>query len=934
MNMKFFISNKHHSKFAFTLIEVMLLLVVVSLIFASSTAIITRKHKLKPRRTVHGQYLCYRNNDGTLHEIMYSGRSLLLEHNQATDPTFTQCSFEAPRTAPYLYIQVIGGGGGGGQANYNPNYNAAKDSLRTEDIHGKVAGAEYKSKIPLVHVSKEVNFGGLSYNPEVYHTPTVEDVQSFNWEKNGEKVNFSIRAFDKIVKDTGLKFFAYQYAGTAGDAGHATITALLPSKEEVAPTDPPNTYYWYKSVCALSHDSVISNITPEGCLKRLIQGNTNFVWEDGSTQKFKDLGQYCQLRYPLYKNCPILAQAYVPKSTDVTCFGNKGGKGGLLVSPVEDFKLGRTFIKGVYSIQKTPDSTSTIDYPLTGITEGVSVGGHGANCIGEVAVLEPDYANFLAGTYLSTAESCGSGIPNASCKDSVGHPIKDGKNKNVDGTDYITSNYDYKYFQNSREVCTPIEPPITDEEGNIIKDKECRTEYFTDYGNTANLINDAFYFKQYPKAPFVIVADDVCEQEAEEADTGYGLGTGMNGGLPYTLDKTGAFHYGLALCDANQENCNYYTKTNSNILKGDILSTGAGGRPIKPSDIVDINTGIPKKILSNGQPACPLSNTQMGTAGVNGDRDATYPTSYGAYHYCYNNIGIFTNEKGKNVYRLVNNSYACPTKTGEPNATNTLGIKLQHKHQARRLSYGDHGRAGQYVALFARSLGSASLKMEPGKGGEPAAPTASNLYKPGEQGKPSLLGVECTGSSMADCKTQYSAIGGVGGKSLVWERSFQIDLLNNKDIWEYLTQGRRPEPRYSENYTTSDPAMTYHGEDSDFQRISYLSDLSELLADKEDLKNIGKGGDGGYIKHNCWLQIQYFFYYKVGYSTAVNSSDVDQIYNVSATDVTTYPEQDEWEGYNNFSEKVIKQVCGDDYLTQYEETPGTRGYSGAIVIMW
>ena len=931
MNMKFFISNKHHSKFAFTLIEVMLLLVVVSLIFASSTAIITRKHKLKPRRTVHGQYLCYRNNDGTLHEIMYSGRSLLLEHNQATDPTFTQCSFEAPRTAPYLYIQVIGGGGGGGQANYNPNYSSAKDSLRTEDIHGKVAGAEYKSKIPLVHVSKEVNFGGLSYNPEVYHTPTVEDVQSFNWEKNGEKVNFSIRAFDKIVKDTGLNFFVYQYTGTAGDSGHATIKSLLPSKEEVAPTDPPNTFHWYLSKCHVS--SVVNNLSPEECLQRVFQQGTGFKWEDGSTQRIKDLGQYCQFRYPLYKNCPILAQVYAPDTYDITCYGHKGGRGGLLVSPVKSFELGKTFIKGVYSVQKT-DSTNTIEYPLTGITEGVSVGGHGANCVGRVADFEFDYANFVAGTYLSTAEACGSGIPNPNCKDVAGNPIKEGQNKNINGIDYISSKYDYKYFQNTREECTPIDPPIRDEEGNIIKDEECKQVPFIDLGNKLNLVSDALYFKQLPVVPHKIAAQDVCEQKAEEADTGYGMGTGIDGYLPYTLDKTGAFHYGLAWCDANQENCTYYTTTNPSIISGNIFSKGAKGRPVRPSDIVDINTGLPKKVAANGAGVCPFSTAEQGTPGVDGDRDATYPTSFGAYHYCYKNIGIFTNEKGKNVYKMVNNSYACPTKTGEPNSTNTLGIKIQHKHQARRLSYGDHGRAGQYVALFARTLGSASLKMEPGKGGEPAAPTASNLYKPGEQGKPSLLGVECTGSSMADCKTQYSAIGGVGGKSLVWERSFQIDLLNNKDIWEYLTQGRRPEPRYSENYTTSDPAMTYHGEDSDFQRISYLSDLSELLADKEDLKNIGKGGDGGYIKHNCWLQIQYFFYYKVGYSNNVNSSDVDQIYNVSATDVTTYPEQDEWEGYNNFSEKVIKQVCGDDYLTQYEETPGTRGYSGAIVIMW
>ena len=42
-------------KRAFTLVEIMLLLVVFSLVLAASYSVITRKHKLKPTRTVHGQ---------------------------------------------------------------------------------------------------------------------------------------------------------------------------------------------------------------------------------------------------------------------------------------------------------------------------------------------------------------------------------------------------------------------------------------------------------------------------------------------------------------------------------------------------------------------------------------------------------------------------------------------------------------------------------------------------------------------------------------------------------------------------------------------------------------------------------------------------------------------------------------------------------------
>ena len=99
---------------AFTLVEVMLMLLVLSLIVASSTAMITRKHKLKPRKAIHGQYGCFKvrvdNSDDSdnphyyTHEYMQSGQSIL--YHRTDDPSYPaanyksdlHCSPELPRS--------------------------------------------------------------------------------------------------------------------------------------------------------------------------------------------------------------------------------------------------------------------------------------------------------------------------------------------------------------------------------------------------------------------------------------------------------------------------------------------------------------------------------------------------------------------------------------------------------------------------------------------------------------------------------------------------------------------------------------------------------------------------------------------------------------------------------------------------------------------
>ena len=98
----------------FSMVEMMLLLVIVSLMLASGVAVISKKHVKVPRLALHGAYMCYVRN-GQLHQEKYLGVGLT---NKVLDEDTTQCVFTPPARASYFHIQATGGGGGGGAAGY------------------------------------------------------------------------------------------------------------------------------------------------------------------------------------------------------------------------------------------------------------------------------------------------------------------------------------------------------------------------------------------------------------------------------------------------------------------------------------------------------------------------------------------------------------------------------------------------------------------------------------------------------------------------------------------------------------------------------------------------------------------------------------------------------------------------------------------------
>lgn len=930
--MKLFEDKLKSKKRAFTLIEVMLLLVVLSLVFASSTSVITRKHKLKPRRSVHGTYICYRNwQDGALHEIMYSGKSLLFDRNN-----ITECRFEAPKAASYLYVQLIGGGGAGGNANYS-----LSTSSSSSTVYGDTNYVDFMRNITSTGLTKDYIH---SFKRSASASEGDDDENDDNY------LRFSLKAFNKILRDYDVKMFVYDYAGSGATGGELEQNYMtrtdteLSEEESAASATNPDVFQWYKSLCAYSGSSTVT-VAPDACVKRFFNWNTRFTYDDANYLQYNalDADPYCQLRYPIFKNCPWVRDKFRPQVNTVKCSGGSGGSGGLIASPVVDFGLGYSYALGQRTGYKdgVPDPEKTIDWSMLGSTNygDITLKGIGAPCVVGYNI-KTDYASGKPGVLLTFDEACPDGV---NCKDVDGNEIKN-PIKTTEG--YVASASEYRKGLQSVKECEK------DENGVDIQDT-CQyvnkniLGYFpiTDYYGYSH---SALFFKVFPSVDYTISphANEGCVP----MDTAnmWKAGDGKDGGLPYFTNAAGNIvERGIRLCHNGA--CNTYSNTNETLTGAGSFVAGKGGKgaPMIPNMVT-------ARYLRNPNVTCKDIDELQGQSGT---RTITIPTSVGKYSACSGPVGFVHNGKcpyndnckymfaypTSNYDYSKGSAYNCPRTlypTTDGNAS-SVGFYIELYYNTMKLWGGERGRAGGYKSLFARSFGDSALRMRPGRGGQarPISPGSSN---PGDNGEATSLGTDCDENG-ENCAVTVSVRGGLGGRAKFtqYSESYNPTFLTNKQIWEYAHNPQKaPEPVYSQNYTNK----SYLGEDSEFQNVSFLSDLS-MIEDGQVVALLGRGGDAGYVKHNCFLR-PFYFRYRYPYSYSSYSS-YWYIYTTTATipnlDGDDYTpagvELDEWEGYTNFSDAIIRQldVCkanGKQPQYQYEETQAQSGYPGAIVIIW
>lgn len=98
--------NKNSKLKAFSLAEMLVVLLIMSFIAIGVPAIHFKKTEMKTKRSLHGRYECY-----------YEGTTLMQytvnEEGAATGPTaVTECKFTPPRNAIFFLVHAVGGGGG------------------------------------------------------------------------------------------------------------------------------------------------------------------------------------------------------------------------------------------------------------------------------------------------------------------------------------------------------------------------------------------------------------------------------------------------------------------------------------------------------------------------------------------------------------------------------------------------------------------------------------------------------------------------------------------------------------------------------------------------------------------------------------------------------------------------------------------------------
>lgn len=102
---------KHNNlRAGFTLVELMVFFLFISILIAASTPLITKRIKSVPSRTYHGKFLCYRDGAGTLHGDYYNAAGDVVKSTTGSGDSIT---FEPPKRAAVFKVEMVGAGAGG-----------------------------------------------------------------------------------------------------------------------------------------------------------------------------------------------------------------------------------------------------------------------------------------------------------------------------------------------------------------------------------------------------------------------------------------------------------------------------------------------------------------------------------------------------------------------------------------------------------------------------------------------------------------------------------------------------------------------------------------------------------------------------------------------------------------------------------------------------
>lgn len=138
-------------KAGFTLVELMVFFMFISLILAASTPIITKRVKNIPEKVSHGTYICYKNGANQLRQAYYNSTRQIIDEQVGT------CTFNPPRKAALYKIEIIGAGAGGTRYKRHIDYSGNIGTNWKEEMNIHYATYDVKTQTPTGRYYKDVS---------------------------------------------------------------------------------------------------------------------------------------------------------------------------------------------------------------------------------------------------------------------------------------------------------------------------------------------------------------------------------------------------------------------------------------------------------------------------------------------------------------------------------------------------------------------------------------------------------------------------------------------------------------------------------------------------------------------------------------------------------------------------------------------------------
>ena len=875
-----------HKKRAFSLVELMMLLLVSSLIIAALVPVVTKKHFRLPSTVIHGAYMCYYKN-GELYEAKWSGKN---QQTVVYDRPTDQCVFSPPQKAAYFQISAIGGGGGGGDAGYtggNPiggwsgarplsPWGITEEALEPLNIskQGFLANAgELWGYAQSQGSGAGGDIGIATKNPlpqTCIEYEYVPKLKCNNWYTSTEGAEEE-RCYCKEEETT-------EGTGTEGETEGTETTG-------------------YNSNIILKMASKITNIFKDTlALKPFNKGKiTGAATSDGElcTVTVITRGEDCDSEKVLvgeYKTC------YAPQAPISECTGGYDQVCHKVPIYERDCTTSTTTTE-IPGFQITCRGSSYCS--TTAITGDQSNGCRttGSCTIEQTTTNPPDCEDVLVGE----DEVCERGP----CKGWTEYPQPD--------VAYDCSTYD------TVVTCTPTEDRTTTVDNNCTCETVCETvtgdgvQECTDWEPYLEKTDNCLVWSEQTYeytvssvsgAPGAAGASCTGPAVAGNLNLSYKTGNSTSQGNDGSDVDTGSTITGGYFGDNSCAFAGY-----APCEGGQAHQCGAPGSENGPTsafftitkDGADVSTAKAYSASKGGDAACrtctPNDEGECVDAGIPGAEGSAVGGT------CENDAGLEVCGTGPYGYCLKHANSGIVEANGS--------YSYDYSYDNNYLNYGEPGSPGQFKTVLVRSLKDVDTTIKVGRGGSAAA---FNLGQAGAKGSPTSMG------------SIIFADGGEGGRGGISKTGQVLPKFDN-DLYGleeecYALTGDIPEHCHGIDYTFHIVSGRTFGEYP--TPVGFASTIMTFIFNTADnsqaiqkFVKYGRGGAGGGVEHRCWAgRFEVEFEGSIMLDTSVFPSKQDAI-DAGATAAVA-------------EKRYVPEACRDDW----DNVPAGPGSDGALLIKW